>query len=551
MATADIRRKRNAMSSERKAEYLDWIVSTFAPMSLTRLDGRAWSLNHARLMLGRDEAAANRYFESVQMTADTDFMGIRLLKTLLDFGDSSRLTDGAVRRLRSIFVNWEMEPITRVARWKPFHTENHDLMMLTIGMFAEQFRGNSVDEHVRQLCRFLAWRFERGWIEWNSHRYQLHFVNPLLVLVDHAPAQHLRRGAADLLNLMLAERALLSVGGYLGGPFMRGWDRHVVPHVDGTPLQRGPSAYFDNNRYDSFLPTVWLAFGLGEPRFEFGRDPELEPAGDGYGSARDARLNQDEGMFFATSRAEVHPQIAALAAEAATRPSLVYRGMRGSRWVDDPGWENAPDFNPIYYYNTPHISMGSLQIMGWSIQTRYCNVMFAADPSKNLRIEFIQPGIERNRRRHEVHGELVQHENWLLARGVVVEDGGVRAERRGAWNLYRVGKGLAAHVELDGGYHVLQVSDLDTFGDEQAFLGALKTPVRDGFDVRGETIGGDQLSVDLRTMSMAVNGRPRDGWSDMLHDSPQMHSVFGSGVVEISTAEGGLTLDHGELMEGL
>lgn len=539
------------MSSERKAEYMDWIVSTFGQMSLSSLDGRSWSLNQARLMLGRDEAVANRYFESVQMTADADFMGIRLLKTLLDFGDSGRLADGAIGRLRSIFVDWEMEPITRVARWKPFHTENHDLMMLTIGMFAEQFRGNDVDEHVRQLCRFLAWRFERGWIEWNSPRYQLHFVNPLLVLVDHAPAPHLRRGAADLMNLMLAERALLSVGGYLGGPFMRGWDRHAVPHIDGSPLQRGPSAYFDNNRYDAFLPTVWLAFGLGEPRFELGQDPDLEPAGEGYGSARDARLNQDEGMFFATSPAEVHPRIAALAAEVATRPCLIYRGMRPSRWVDDPAWENTPDFNPIYYYNSPHISMGSLQYMGWSISTRYSNVMFAADPSKNLRIEFIQKGIERGRMRYEVHGELVQHENWLLGRGVLVEDGGIRADRRAPWNLYRVGKGLAAHVELDGGYHVVQVSDLDRFDDEQAFLSALQVPVRDGFEVRGETIAGDQLCVDVRTMSLTINGRPREGWLDMLHDSPPMRSVFGSGVVEISTAAGGLTLDHSELVKGL
>ena len=92
------------MSSARKAEYLDWIVSTFGKMSLSTLDGRAWSLNHARLALGQDEAAANRYFESVPMTADTDFMGIRLLKTLLDFADSGRMNEGALRRLRAIFL---------------------------------------------------------------------------------------------------------------------------------------------------------------------------------------------------------------------------------------------------------------------------------------------------------------------------------------------------------------------------------------------------------------------------------------------------------------
>ena len=175
--------------------------------------------------------------------------------------------------------------------------------------------------------------------------------------------------------------------------------------------------------------------------------------------------------------------------------------------------------------------------------------MFAADPSMNLRIEFVQEGMERDRMRHEMHGELIQHENWLLGRGVLVEDGGIRADRRPPWSLYRVGKGLAAHLELDGGYHVLQVSDLDRFGDEQAFLSALQMPVRDGFDVHGETLAGERLCVDVRTMSLTVNGRQREGWSDMLHDSPPMRSVFGSGVVEISTADGGLTLDHGDLMK--
>ena len=522
----------------RKREYLDWTVRAFERLPMKPLDGRAWSLNHARLVLGRDLDEASRYFESVGLTVDKDFMGIRLLKTLLDFGESGRLSPAAVDHLRSIFVDWEMEPINRTARWRPMHTENHDAMMLTIGLFVEQFRGHDIREHVKQLAQWLAWRFERGWIEWNAPRYQHHSFNPLVVVAEHAPSPGLRKGAADLVNLQLAERALLSVNGYLGGPFFRSWDRHPLYRPDGQPVQRGPCAYFDNNRYDAYVPVMWLAFGLAEPRFDYSKAVGLEPAGDGYGCRGDARLNQDEGMFLAASPFVPHPVVCALADEARTRPALVYRGSRSSGWPDDPGWAENTDRAQLVYYNTPHISMGSLQCFNWSHQTRYNNVMFAADPSQNLRIELILDGVVWDRWRHERRGELVQHHNWLLGRGQLVEDGGIESTRVGPWNLYRVGKGLAAHVELDGGYHVLQVGDLDQFRDERAFIDALTPPVREGAFVKGVATNGDRVVADVRDMSVVINGQARPKWTDMLHDSEPMRSVYGSGVVEIRTGDG-------------
>lgn len=68
-------------------------------------------------------------------------------------------------------------------------------------------------------------------------------------------------------------------------------------------------AYLEDSRYDGFLPTVWLAFGLGEPRFDFAnaRVTGLEPATTEYASANEPRLEQDEGMFFACSSFQPHP----------------------------------------------------------------------------------------------------------------------------------------------------------------------------------------------------------------------------------------------------
>jgi hypothetical protein len=418
-------------------------------------------------------------------------------------------------------------------------------------MFAEQFRSNPVQEHVRQLCRSLAWRFERGWLEWNSPRYQLHYLNPLMVLADHAPAARLRVGAQALVNLQLTERALLSVGGFLGGPFFRGWDRHALERPDGGPVQRGACAYFDNNRYDAYVPIVWVAFGLGEPYYDYTPTPELEPAGEGYGCGGDARLNQDEGMALAASDFVPHPIVVALAAEAATRPSLVYRGTRPSGWPPHPLWGEDPPPAQVYYYNTPHISMGSLQSCGWSHQTRYCNVMFAAEPSMNLRIDRVLPGVKWDRWRQERRGELAQHKGWLLGRGELVQDGGIRPVRTGRTSLYCVGRGLVAHTALGAGQHVLQAADLDQFAGEEAFLAGLRPPTRSEHTVTGVTLDGDRVAVDTRDMSVSVNGTPRERWDNMLHDSEPMRSVYGSGVVHIQTAAGELTLDHHALMEEL
>ena len=52
--------------STRRTEYLEWIVENFGKLESTMdpRDGRRWALNHARLVLNRDVAKANGYFES-------------------------------------------------------------------------------------------------------------------------------------------------------------------------------------------------------------------------------------------------------------------------------------------------------------------------------------------------------------------------------------------------------------------------------------------------------------------------------------------------------
>ena len=529
--------------SRRRAEYIAWVAEAFAGLEpeMAPTDGRRWSLNHARLVLNRDLAQANRYFESFALTQDADICFIRFLKTLLDFRHSPRLSDAAKVHLTSILVSWPVKEISTVARWPAIHTENHDLMHLTIGLFAQQSRGCDTAANVRQIDRSLTWRFQRGWVEWNSPCYQYHYLNPLMVLVDHAPCQALREKAGLLLDVLLAERALLGVNGYLGGPAFRCRTADANDSLADRKV-----AYLEDNRYDGLLPTVWLAFGMGEPRFDFAtaRVEGLLPAGAAYASGNEPRLKQDEGMLFACSAFRPHPVVTALAEESRTRPRLVYAGRRCLGWPRDDAWA-AQRWQPasLHYYNTPHISLGSMHSSGWSHQTRYSNVMFAGDPSQGLRVEVILPGVTPDKRRHEARGRVVQHKNWLLGQGTLFEDGGVRPHRVGPWQVYRVGRGLCAHLELPDGYHLLQVSDLDTFASEDCFAEALSLPSREGQGVRGVTVDGDVVDVALKEMSVCINGQPRPHPPAMLHACEAMESEFGSGRITIRTGAGTVTFD--------
>ncbi len=504
--------------AERRRAYLERLLAEADEGALSKRAVGLWPVNHARLVLGRDLEAANRYFETVEYdpaprlwkdgqwdTRDWDFLGIAVLRTLLDFRGSDRLTDAAKDNLAGMIVNWRQprpkvnRNNDRVAVWPEIHTENHDLMCLTIGCFRELLAGRGVAAHVGHLCRSLAWRFERDWWEWHSPVYQAHYLNPLLVLARHAPSAVLRQGAAHLIQIQLAERALLSVGGYLGGPFRRGYAAQIA-----------------DDRNDLYLPVMWLAFGLAEP------------------------ANLAEGVPFASHDLQPHPVVAALADEAARRPVLHYRGTRhhGVYCLR----------RMICYYNTPHVSMGSIRASAYGFQSRFCNVLFPAEASKSLRTYLPDPDHRSPWDEFNSRGELAQHAGWMVSRGELIAEGGATPERAGDWNLYVVGRGLCAHAELPGGWNVFQVGDLDRWGEGASFVGALHMPRLNESHITGRTVDGDEVAVGIADMTLRVNGELAE-WTGMLHDADELRSEYGSGRVVLSSPGGTLTLSSEGLLE--
>jgi len=98
-------------------------------------------------------------------------------------------------------------------------------------------------------------------------------------------------------------------------------------------------------------------------------------------------------------------------------------------------------------------------------------------------------------------------------------------------------------MEFPDAYHVLQVSDLDTFADEKSFVAALSVPERKDDRVDAVTMDGDRIAVNLADMSISVNDSPRQHPPTMLHDSKCVTSEYGSGEITITTSAGSVTFD--------
>lgn len=480
-------------------------------------------LNYVRFRLGVELAEANRYFENFRYSTETrdwgrgpdtidyEFEATRVLRILLDFKGSGRLTPAAESNLTSLITGFEQpRPVTnrnndRVARWPVIHTENHDLMLLTIGYFREILFGRNAAAHALQLRRWLAWRLERGFVEWNSPVYAVHTLNPLLTLCRHAPHRLVRLGARDVINLMLAERALLGVRGYLAGPYNRG----IIEH-------------FQDSRTSRFQEVAWTAFGYGPPLDWFG------------------------DCCFAGDTFEPHPVVCALAREIAERPParLWYRGTRGSvnnlRQASNLGGERLP----ICYYTTPHVSMGSINMKGWWKTGRGFDVQFAADPAHSLRTfrGSVIPYARAGTAFPQCWVEAAQYRGWALSRGEVQHGESLRPQRADEWNIYRSGKGLCAVRPVFEDWHVFQVDDLDRFASVRQFVNALAPPSAGDGRVVARTLDGETVVVYLHDLRYTVNGEWAD-WSDWLHDHELLRAPLDCGKVEIRSSRDRLVLD--------
>jgi hypothetical protein len=113
-----------------------------------------------------------------------------------------------------------------------------------------------------------------------------------------------------------------------------------------------------------------------------------------------------------------------------------------------------------------------------------------------------------------------------------VEEGGLTAEQAGTFRIYRVDKGLCAHLALAPDLHVFQVGDLDLYPSPKDFIASLSVPTVEGNTVRART-SGDDISVDISNMSIELNGRPGHDWSDKLYAGPWLFADWDDGRISV------------------
>jgi hypothetical protein len=186
--------------------------------------------------------------------------------------------------------------------------------------------------------------------------------------------------------------------------------------------------------------------------------------------------------------------------------------------------------------------------VSYNSRPRFFSVLFPERPEQVLRTRLSDADLEAGIKSYDYTADRVaQHRDWLIAAGELSASHGLTSRRRGSWELFRAGRGLCAHMELQRGWHVFQVADLDKFRDEQSFISALQQPaIRDGH-AHGAALNGDRIRVNLKTMAIQINGVERASLMSMLHDSPLMSSKYGSGRITIRTSSREVTFDNSAL----
>lgn len=167
-----------------------------------------------------------------------------------------------------LYAGERLEPETRAAireslRTQPLYrgdTENHWLLYHTGLLLASEawpgepgpswFNGKSSEENAREAREWIEiWMrgvVTEGQMEFDSPNYLTTFLAPLLTLRDHARDSTLRRGAAGMLEWILADYAVESLDGLYAGGHSRDYPWHA------TAPQTAPN-----------MGWGWLYFGEG------------------------------------------------------------------------------------------------------------------------------------------------------------------------------------------------------------------------------------------------------------------------------------------------
>lgn len=201
----------------------------------------------ANLFLNRRLSAANASLRRVAEWFDhphpygrdhrgeCDFAAIKLCLAYCLFRRRGVLEPGTLERIQRFFLTMRFESM--------YGSENHVLLFRTSRYLMsrvygrKQFQpygrtGRELEAEDRVwLDRYIRFRAQRGWGEFDSSCYILPEWECLAALYDFAPDKQIRALARNMLNLLLADMAVDSLNGMHGGAHGRIYEQHALDHA--------------------------------------------------------------------------------------------------------------------------------------------------------------------------------------------------------------------------------------------------------------------------------------------------------------------------------
>lgn len=220
----------------------------------------------ACLVLGRFAAEANArlrhttgWFDRPHPTGrkhkgECDFAAMKLCRAYYLFRDTEKLEPSTVKQIVRFFLTTDFESM--------HGSENHHLLFRTSRYLMaqalpdERFKAygktgrqlQAIDR--RWLTRFIRFRARRGWGEFDSSCYFRPDWECLTCLHDYAQDPQVRHLAEMMLDLLLVDMAVDSLGGLYAGAHGRIYEREALDHAAAStyPLQY---LYFGNVRRET------------------------------------------------------------------------------------------------------------------------------------------------------------------------------------------------------------------------------------------------------------------------------------------------------------
>ncbi|MFH1473915.1 MAG: putative glycoside hydrolase [Candidatus Aenigmatarchaeota archaeon] len=422
------------------------------------------------------------YMESNGASHDWDFVNTFIIRAYFQFRGTGKLTSAAENNMRNVLSNRAGTPSYEDPNFG--YSENHEAMIVSAGYFGNMITGGSNSQNEAWLIDFLDDKLEHHYYEMNSPTYMGAEFRVLWNLYDFAASSTIRNKAKAVLDMLLAEHAMINIDGMRGGPFYRYYGVHVVDQ------------------------STDYAYRISQVYFDTSAD---------YGGTRFINI------FAWFSSYEV-PQIIKDIANGNKQP-FVLKSRRYSV--------------PTYYYVTPHavLATGQGDFPDSFFDSDYAqdstggrahiwDILFDTSPRK-----VIFSGDEFKQYFYD-EADAVQYKNVLItSRSETINYVGVTKVTESNWNFVQEGRTfVAVRNPLSNGRIIVEMRDADDYGRT---FSEFKADIKDN----SVSVSGDRVTY-TNTFGETITSPTRytidgDSFSYKLFDSPYLVSNWGSGVITV------------------